>query len=175
MRKLPLLVHRFQQELKSSPDLSIQFREHLKRFSILSGDEKVEYLYHSLDKIYENLDLSATSCKSGCHYCCFHQIDISKSEFNYITRSIKDIKSLKLNNYPDKNACPFLSSEGKCQIYQIRPLICRITYVKTPVDNCRLESVEKIEHFYQKQASMISLAYLMTEFEDYNLKDTVTD
>ena len=65
---------------------------------------------------------------SGCGECCSNWLPISEKEYfeigKYITKhNIMGWRNVLNKNWHDK--CPFLNSYNKCNIYSIRPLICR--------------------------------------------------
>lgn len=87
------------------------------------------------------------ACKSGCSHCCKRMyIEISEDEASLIAARLKTFseeKRLSISSSlhhgrrtGDPNTqCVFLE-QGKCSIYDIRPLTCR-TYHSTDVNECR--------------------------------------
>ena len=88
------------------------------------------------------------ACDAGCHFCCYLMATVSAPEALTIaqrlreTRSAQELKQIKhqvkrslkrtkkLNSHARvraKVACPLLSDEGTCTIYEFRPLDC-MTY-----------------------------------------------
>lgn len=109
-------------------------------------DFLVEYCYEHVDMVLKHAGVAeqAKSCSTGCSWCCHDFISVSKFEQEYIRKRIKEHKikpdrrrSKLQNNSKDEKlldlkfadrACVFLSStdgRGKCNIYEIRPLLCR--------------------------------------------------
>ena len=91
---------------------------------------------------------STLACEQGCSFCCYLMATVSAPEALLIVQKInesfskEDLTSIrlkvdrafhateKLNNHARIKAsvaCPFLTEEGSCQIYDFRPLDC-ITY-----------------------------------------------
>ncbi len=85
------------------------------------------------------------ACKTGCHYCCYLQADVTVPEVlhvaSYISENFSEteMESLKtrvhtahgrvrgLNEYErlfSRIPCPLLT-QGKCSVYEARPLVCR--------------------------------------------------
>ena len=65
-----------------------------------------------------------------CGKCCANVLMLSKREIDKIKKYIKknNISVINRNNVfleEDVNICPFLSEDNKCNIYEVRPSICR--------------------------------------------------
>lgn len=74
-----------------------------------------------------------TACKAGCSYCCNIAATITAQEATIIAKATGR-KARKLDGRVDYEAsreqytgvpCPFLK-KGKCSIYEVRPLACRL-------------------------------------------------
>lgn len=100
----------------------------------------VEYAYAFIETAHAKVDMSSkTTCGSGCSFCCYSDINMSSYEGSYILGVIEylgikvDKALLKKQNakkwhklkYAEK-ACVMLDKTGNCQIYEHRPLICRL-------------------------------------------------
>lgn len=94
-------------------------------------------------------------CRRGCSYCCYQLFQITELEAAVITRAVREMPALDRDDLGQRAreylprreeilrqhglieawgqlppegtrlACPALSPEGACRIYQHRPLICR--------------------------------------------------
>ena len=67
---------------------------------------------------------------SGCGRCCTNILPLSQKEIQKIKSYIGQYKvtPVNRNNVLTKeysNVCPFLSKENKCNIYKVRPEICK--------------------------------------------------
>ncbi len=62
-----------------------------------------------------------------------------------------------------KRRCIFLNEDDACSKYEDRPLVCRITQVTSPADNCDLKKNLEIEPFFEDKANIIVLAYYTVE------------
>ena len=67
---------------------------------------------------------------SGCGRCCTNILPLSQKEIQKIKSYIGQYKvtPVNRNNVLTKEyskVCPFLSKENKCNIYKVRPEICR--------------------------------------------------
>ena len=92
------------------------------------------------------------SCKKGCSFCCYINVDITKEEAILLIKVYKesniklDINYLK-NQQFDRNkipynerACIFLNKkDGSCLVYENRPLACRKYQVMNDPDKCNTE------------------------------------
>ena len=62
--------------------------------------------------------------------------------------------------YQDR-ACVYLK-EGKCSVYDKRPLICRLTHVSSKSENCHFENNQNpIQHLPVTQAALVVGAFYM--------------
>lgn len=89
----------------------------------------------SLNRIYEKV--SAGNC-SGCGECCSESVGASFVEAEVVFATIKQMDSQKRKTilkkimeyyfdiYDIRQKCPFLNEEKLCQIYEVRPLNCRL-------------------------------------------------
>lgn len=93
----------------------------------------------------------SVSCKAGCSHCCYQSIHISDEEadliIDYLNLMSVEIDKKRLEKqsawgkedyYDNKNeaACVFLSPEGKCNIYPVRPSVCRTYLVSSDPAYC---------------------------------------
>lgn len=90
--------------------------------------------FDNLDKIYGLIPRGI--CK-GCTKCCMESVNTFYIEFLNIYRSLESNKEAynrllpKIMEYyflemVKKMKCPFLDEDGKCEIYEFRPLSCRL-------------------------------------------------
>ncbi len=63
-------------------------------------------------KLYDKLP--HTECEAGCFRCCVNSIQMSQSEREAI------------GGYDWKGRCPKLGEDGRCTVYDSRPLVCRL-------------------------------------------------
>jgi uncharacterized protein len=88
---------------------------------------KVDSLFETVKRRHEH----SFKCMSGCYGCCQPGLSVSEIEWARInewlqndpdTRAkIHDLKQM-LNQ---KDFCRLLDRDGRCSIYEVRPLICR--------------------------------------------------
>ncbi|WP_129599175.1 YkgJ family cysteine cluster protein [Anaerophilus nitritogenes] len=90
--------------------------------------------FDRLNKIYRTIPRG--NCL-GCTKCCMESVSTHFVEFlniiHYLINRPQLYKMIlpKIVKYyflemVDKNKCPFLDEEGKCMIYDVRPLVCRV-------------------------------------------------
>ncbi|MGE3680271.1 MAG: YkgJ family cysteine cluster protein [Bdellovibrionales bacterium] len=86
------------------------------------------------------------ACKAGCNFCCHMRVAATPLELFIIarhlveTRTVEELRSLEalfsenIAKFKDRTSyeysalkmpCAFLDNEGKCSIYEKRPLTCR--------------------------------------------------
>ncbi len=96
-------------------------------------------------------------CKEGCHYCCYQDVHITKAEVVLITLVVDQISDkVKQNLLNDKSdyvslngsapmpysLCPLLE-DGKCMIYDYRPVFCR-SYCSLSLETCKASHESEI-------------------------------
>lgn len=95
----------------------------------------IRQMHRQLDLLSEHAQCAGNfACKSQCSSCCHKEKHLSLIELNYITEQL-------LHHYPEKiqawrkkidlalaskeTRCPFLSPQQNCEIYSLRPAVCR--------------------------------------------------
>ncbi|MCG8485545.1 MAG: YkgJ family cysteine cluster protein [Clostridia bacterium] len=92
------------------------------------------HIFDGLNQIYHSIPESICS---GCTNCCMESVHASYVEFLNIYQYLEEHPLLKTTILPkltqyyfleliQKNACPFLNEKGRCMIYEVRPLTCRL-------------------------------------------------
>jgi Fe-S-cluster containining protein len=135
-------------------DIEEQAFEFLPRvkevFKNIPEEVQIEAANRFIDGIFEKNDIVAqVQCgKQECSFCCHDQIMLSTQEAEYIKKNAtyeinqellekqRNALDFKKLSFADR-ACIFLK-EGKCSIYEYRPLICKSHNVKkgTNPNNC---------------------------------------
>lgn len=88
-----------------------------------------------------NVDNTVVACGEGCYYCCYQKVGTTAPEIVHIATFLRDTMSAEerelivraldvviAQRKPTEDQpvrCPFLSTEGACRIYEVRPLACR--------------------------------------------------
>ena len=183
-RSLPLIVRQAQLMARTDSSLKELLYGYLKKISSFrKEEEKLKWVHTQVDfLISQNSDKS--SCLKGCHYCCYHPIQLSHVEINnikkkYLIANPKRLEVQKTNigkglrsdnpiSYKDR-ACVYLNDTGTCSVYQDRPLICRLTHVQSNPEHCHWENKDKpIEHLPVTKAALLVAAFYMGHTEiDY--------
>lgn len=104
----------------------------------MSNSMFVKAIYQRVDEVNEKYINDKISCHRGCSYCCHDEIRMTKFESDYLkdyifSNKIKPNRRLlkKQNRHPysllsfNDKKCSLLKN-GECQVYEARPLICRI-------------------------------------------------
>jgi Fe-S-cluster containining protein len=100
------------------------------------GEENVLYgMYEVMDQFDRDIPDKVRreiSCKKGCSFCCHINVDVTEVEVKLIQKYAEERK-MEINYEaaadPNRSACPFLSVNGKCSVYKVRPLACRKYFV----------------------------------------------
>lgn len=84
---------------------------------------------------------SEVSCLGkGCNGCCRGEVSVAPEEVDQIMPHLTAAIIDRIRKYDDANSkttrCPMLGDDGGCEIYDVRPTVCRIYMVVSPVDHC---------------------------------------
>jgi Fe-S-cluster containining protein len=125
-----------------------------------------EYARHALP-ILEEMQAAKISCKTGCNHCCYQLVSVHMPEalaildhyaspgnalpsqrnslVEWINEKSKWIATGTVTEdiwFRKKTKCAFLSSEGLCRIYGIRPLPCRAHFSLSDSQFCSPDTPE---------------------------------
>lgn len=95
---------------------------------------KKNQLFDKLNNIYKTLPKGQCT---GCGNCCMESVGINLIEFLNIFNYLQDKEELRkksLNKiidyyfmeFMEKKSCPFKDENNRCEIYEVRPLNCRL-------------------------------------------------
>lgn len=95
---------------------------------------KKNKLFEKLNNIYETLPKGECT---GCGSCCMESVGINLIEFlniyNYLQdkdelrkKSLDRIMDYYFMEFMEKRSCPFKDENNRCEIYDVRPLNCRL-------------------------------------------------
>lgn len=95
---------------------------------------KKNQLFEKLNNIYDTLPKGECT---GCGNCCMESVGINLIEFlnifNYLQdkdelrkKSIDRIMDYYFMEFMEKKSCPFKDENNRCEIYEVRPLNCRL-------------------------------------------------
>jgi len=92
----------------------------------------------------------AVTCKKGCSFCCNIKVESTQPEIDLIVDYMKE-KNIKVsqsqlegqvpltveNHFMSPyRKCVFLSDEGTCKVYDVRPFVCRNYFSVGPPSEC---------------------------------------
>lgn len=132
-------------------------------------------IYEELHSIYSNVPEG--NC-IGCGNCCHESVGASFVEADIILKKIKKMNKTKreklikkifeyyFNIYETREKCPFLGFDNLCDIYDDRPLNCRIyghwsesdynnNYERIKTENTSLERILKNKYGYSTKMGYV--------------------
>lgn len=97
---------------------------------------KLAAIYSFLGEYKAFVEIHAC-CSKGCSYCCNMDIQLTTLEAEYI----HVLKGVPMKHGKDittghTDPCPFLSSGGICNVYELRPITCRSLFAFGEPQNC---------------------------------------
>jgi Fe-S-cluster containining protein len=128
----------------STETLKDSFSEKRGLPELLDAFKKIAY--HADDYIESRYEVAKIECKSGCNFCCHMRVGaspielfcialsvsltLSKEELNKLTQTLlenlnRTFRLSTLDHYKAKIPCPMLAADGRCSVYEYRPLACR--------------------------------------------------
>ena len=88
-------------------------------------------------------------CPNGCYKCCYSKVRFSDEEW-------ERIKDAPTPSGKGKNYCEYLDKDGKCTIYEERPIVCRaMGKTNHPFLCCKY-----IKQWQQKDVPQLLIDYL---------------
>lgn len=138
------------------------------------NDHDVVQALHQINTVIQkraNLAAHVQCHRQECSFCCHSEIFLTKTEVDYIkqhatyevdkTRQEKQRNTLDYRSlsFADK-ACIMLKN-GKCQIYEHRPLLCRnhVAAIGTDPEECRQQNLEQDgKHFVNEPKAVLTEA-----------------
>ncbi len=120
------------------------------------------------------------TCNKGCSFCCHDTIYGSQIEIEVIKSILKELKikpdrkrsKIQNSKTADKltwaeKACVYLSDEGKCRIYQYRPIVCRTHNNVGPMEDCNKEfdPIKSVQEGRIIEVEAMSIALMLLSVE----------
>lgn len=103
-----------------------QLDKSLELFIVSDHDQALEAIYNHIP----------TGTCAGCGKCCAESVHLFYSEFIRIIKYLRENQGLEdaldrvecyyKNEWVKTQACVFLKADNSCEIYPVRPLVCRL-------------------------------------------------
>lgn len=143
----------------------------------LPPDEALLGVYELATQLLEGLTRDLTcACIAGCSHCCHQSVDVTPFEVAALVKFIGTMPSgprrvalaglRKLASVPletrrargsaKTNRCSFLGRDGRCQVYEVRPLNCRF-YSSMSEADCRRKLADNSFEFKGAAAPMLAM------------------
>jgi|GEM_PF-572353 len=101
-------------------------KESLEMYHEIEHDQSLETIYK---------EIPSGQC-SGCGNCCAESVHIFYSEFlsiydhlvhlDKLEETLDRVKAFHVQEWSKAQKCIFLDSDNRCEIYPVRPLVCRL-------------------------------------------------
>lgn len=159
---LPAIAVRTYNYFKDDSSFRKLIKQMRKKLAKLGNPMKAASYVHKkideeIEQQFKNPNVKElVSCKRGCNACCHTQVAVTEGEAALLAERIlednldinfarllmqanfsNDSSSFYKLAYQDR-ACVFLSDEGTCQAYDIRPSVCRTNFVLSDPANCKV-------------------------------------
>lgn len=115
---------------------------------------------------------TAIVCREGCSRCCTADVQASPAEVEDLHSRLTAVQRervLGLAQLARQQAanlsltrCPFLDSEGRCEVYSQRPLSCRGRLVLSPAAWCSVDSHRHDSVISVSEVSAVALRERLT-------------
>lgn len=80
--------------------------------------------YNALRKLRTQLNKTKYKCKESCFECCT-AVPTTEEEIKLMTKELRRLGYDKPPNGKGDEYCEMLTPEGKCSVYDQRPIVCR--------------------------------------------------
>jgi hypothetical protein len=109
--------------------------------------EKLQLVYEFLGRVGQQHVARFATCTKGCSHCCHMDVQLTAFEAEYIciATGIPHSHDAPLT-MQHGTACPFLSKEGTCSIYEYRPLFCRTYHSLSEPRLCGVPGADVLQY-----------------------------
>lgn len=166
--------------LKQSIELA---KEAVKPLQTLRENTTLQEYYRELHLFVDskiakaNIEDKIQCNKQECSFCCHDKILGTYSEMVYVKNKAKELgvpintsvkqreENWKSLSFKDK-ACPLLHN-GKCTVYEFRPIICRIHNIALgeDINKCKRENEEVTNELIPIEAEILAISDIMLDGE----------
>jgi Fe-S-cluster containining protein len=121
-------------------------REMAAKYGPFRDGKRLPWLtINRLLEIYREVSTNHIHCPAGCHECCKKGTEVSVLE-QILLEAYCAFKGYAVHTRGKIiNACPYVSPMGLCQVYPVRPFMCRV-YGLTEGEDLSCEIGQKPEH-----------------------------
>ncbi|MCO4756268.1 MAG: YkgJ family cysteine cluster protein [Bacteriovoracaceae bacterium] len=190
----PAIAYKTYEKLKDEKSFKKLFKQTKKKLRLLSSSILRAELTHKLidlevKKLFDDPVVKENvSCKKSCSACCHTQVSVTKDEAELLATKVIDGSKVDLHRLRhlaeagnesslfymssyEQRACPFLSDEGNCEVYEDRPSVCRTNHVVSEPSLCETkQGVENpVRLLNTFKADMIIMAAFKTSQENGSL------
>jgi len=152
-----------------------------------NNKENTKSIVSFIDRtINESGSQECSSCKKGCSFCCYLNVDLSEQEGEILLSKVTDedwkilerqskykLDTWRVQKYSDQK-CIFLK-QGVCSVYEDRPLKCRNYFVTGNPKKCNTEKkIKKISIVAPTMSSMMIDAFYFTSKVDNMARTLLT-
>jgi Fe-S-cluster containining protein len=190
----PAIAYKTYEKLKDEKLFKKLFRKTKKKLRQIGSPLARAVLTHKLIDLEINQLFSDpvvkenVTCKKSCSACCHTQVSVTSDEAELLASEVLNGSEVDLGRLRllaeagneselfyqfsyEQRACPFLNSEGSCEVYENRPSVCRTNHVISEAELCETrDGVEKpVRLLNTFKADMIIMAAFKTSQENGSL------
>lgn len=143
----------------------------------LPAAERARVIYKVADQFMAALDLpenkaskESITCKRGCNFCCYQNVDVTWDEASLLLEVAEDKidwdhLNAQLPGHQNieykKRACVFLK-DGECSVYENRPISCRKYLVANDPEKCDSEKYPagQTKVLYMRAAELLATSMM---------------
>lgn len=136
-------------------------RSRLRRLRVLQQDFDAAVAAAATRALEQGYQIS---CRRGCAACCHHKVEVFAVEAVVLVeheraagrlaalleRAQAQLDVVGDSHDPDnwkrhRLRCVFLASDDTCEVYELRPLMCRGYLVGSPAEQCSIDSDQGVD------------------------------
>lgn len=102
-------------------------------------------------------------CRRGCSFCCYQFVTLTVPEAKELAPLVKKERLHRIQGqrkwgmsdfgYNEESKCVFLGDDGACEVYEKRPLACRVVHAFDP-NECERRTTGKFWYHHAMESAL---------------------